>query len=458
MSVSYGIHPGSTAGFFRVNNGKSFGPYQNGVNLYDTGYFAIDGGYTYLGVYKSADSGVTWVRQASGSSPRLTWVSEYYPGSGTVIYFAYLDGFTAGGNFNPRVCLASFDMTTDLLTIIDDTTGPVLTLNYHDANEPPNVDPQIELQLSRLSDGTLVVMYATINVFYDLYVHTYKAGVWAAAQQLNTNAAAQSGYQPYGIGVTTNDKIYCLWYSGDDGAIYSSKLIAGVLSSPVQAFPPFGIPAAIVWRTTGFYLPISDVIVWNAPLTGGVNRQIELIVLSGAGGVTPSFSVWDTTQTVVSNATRGIMDFTFNALETEFNVYYASTDDAITPLIHISLVTATTLLGLFGAPSVVWNYPTDTINPNYTLGGLAGPPLEMLFVSIITLGSVFLWGLAAQIPGTMGVGESGVTYFLGPPIISDVITDTITFTDTMTSSVTSGPGPNPPPQPGPAPTACILQS
>jgi hypothetical protein len=421
MSVSYGIFTGDTTGFFRVNNAKSYGPYPNGANIYDSGYFATAGAnFAKLGVFKSVDNGVTWSQQDATNAPSLTRLAEFYPGSGTVIYFAYLNGYTGAGDFTPRVALASFDMATDLFTIIDNSTGPVLSLNYHNNIEQPSNVPIVQMQLSRLSDGTLAVMYATINVHYDLYVQTYKAGVWASAQQLNTNAPAQSGYGPYGLGVTSNDKLYCLWLSGDDGFLYSSLLHGGTLDAPVLAA---GVNVAnnsggeISWATSGYYESGTDSLIWNFPVRAFPNVTPKLLVAATASG-TASFSLIDPGITgVLLGDTRGNMDFVGGGSgSSKYSVYYQSAVTGTGPYtITVSLVTAASLSGPWSSPSVAWDYPTDTINPNYTISPLSTPPLEIFFASRLTNGVGFVWGIPADIPGTIGIGESGTAYFLSPP-------------------------------------------
>lgn len=418
MSVSKVIYnPTLDNPYFRFNNGKNYGPYTHGGAIYETGYYT-DGSVSptdpppnsALGVFKSLDNGATWAQVASGTEPRVTYFTEWWDGSSSVIYFAYINGSNSGafnGDLTPTLQLCSFDMATDSFTLIG-TSGPMLTLDYHNDIEPDTNG--FILQLARLSNGDFVVSCKSIEVEvsgeYAVWVALYN-GAWGSLQQMDTGVAADNHDALVNIGQTPDDKVYLVWYSGDDGNYYSSLFAAGTLSTAVLAYAAAwnDDPTDLI-RNRATYLTESDTLLWNFP----DHHKVQLLALTGASGGSPAFSVYDTGQ---SNSSQDNMDFTVNDTEDLFSVYWISANAGDGSDTEISVTTTTILGSSWSAPTVTWHYPSpDSINPAIT--GFGFVPLEIfraLAVAGIPQPSFILGFSGFQIIDEISFLQAGIEYF-----------------------------------------------
>lgn len=394
---------------FRTNNGGTMGPYKHGSNLYMSGYYVEtpEALQANLGIFKSTDQGATWTRVAAANSPQVNWISDYWV-SGNIVYFCYVNIVA-----NPDVGflnLASFDMSTDTLTIIA-TGGPDLNLRIHLSDYEFSFTPPVLLaEMVRLSNGTVVVEYGHLNNVsgvIEILMVTWSGGVWSAPQLVSSNSLPDSN-SVIGIGLTTNDKAYLLWLSGTDGNVYSNVFSGGILGAPTFVLHP----TAYVWdtvRTTGIYLPIHDTLVFNFESFNSVNtNKVQLLLVSAASTNAPSFSLVDTGFLTTMENNTGRQAFSYNPSETTFTIYFL--DQSNPASINLNAATAAALTGPWSAPTVVWNSAANPPTPSP--GSPLFLPIETLYSRTVAdaFTQAFTFGFSA-----FSGDISGLAYSLIPP-------------------------------------------
>lgn len=227
-----------------------YGPYLAGGALYVVLGETVAGGQL-ISVYKSTDSGVTWVSQDAGSRPTIanngTYSVIFQPATINLLY-ANLGVPNVLGN-------ATYNISTDLF--VSPVTVPVV----HDL---------VAVQLSvQRSDGSIVVMYNISDTSVEaLYFNTFSAGSWGT-ETLLTQGLASQNLNSIAAVVDGSDITHLLWEltaMAVDTVKYQTIDAGGGVSGSV-AFPisnfDLGLKSAAIWSGV-LVFPFVDTVTFLA--------------------------------------------------------------------------------------------------------------------------------------------------------------------------------------------------
>src|ERR1041385_1234401 len=242
-------------------------------------------------IYKSTDDGLHWSRIVSKTYNGI--LDSHYPGSGTIIYFAYCD-VTEPTSYNPVdiIKLVTFDMSTDSFGSVISSSTPVAWIG--------TATGYVTFKLFYLSTGDQIVIYTKPTTLTGsdtkLYWAQASGGSWSSVDNaLNDSGTASTGY-PYGIDncfVDSNDRIHIFGYAGKSGGYpdtFYSNLKSGVQSTVqiIYTSPTFiNYPSRV---GPGVYFPSDDsfeVPFARSILDGDAFTQISL--LRGVPSAAPVF-------------------------------------------------------------------------------------------------------------------------------------------------------------------------
>jgi hypothetical protein len=236
-----------------------------------------------MGMYKWS-GGPFWQLVDAANSVNTAGGSKgiYYPGTGTILYVAFINYATRNLNLN------TFDMATD-------TWGTVITGGPHETGDGSN--SQIRVWPVLLSDlTTWVILYnvgdATFHSPTDVKLITYN-GSWGSPQTFNTEgSSATYGMSLIQVLIDSSDRVHG-WYahvvSTTNTDLYYNNFIASTIGTSQDIFPGWnaGLNTGIS-TGPGIYNSATDELIFAAQKLNGT--LFDLYSIHGTPSSAPVFT------------------------------------------------------------------------------------------------------------------------------------------------------------------------
>lgn len=232
------------------SSGSFYGPYQSGSALYVVIGESVAGGIE-ANVFKSVDSGATWVSQDTGNRPTIA-----NNGNFSIVFTPALVHIIAAYLGAPNLLVNSwFSLSTDLFLT------PVSVTISHDL-----VAEQIAVLRG---DGSVFVQYVISDTSIEaLYFNVFSSGSWGT-ETLLTQGVGGENLNGIAAVVDSSDTAHFLWVLtalSVDTVKYQTIDFGGTVSSSVN-FPianfDLGLKPAIVWSGV-LVFPYVDLISFQA--------------------------------------------------------------------------------------------------------------------------------------------------------------------------------------------------
>lgn len=349
----------------------------------------VGGSTINISAYKSIDQGVTtpWTPAAIGPSNvsnRSFVINSFYPGTGDIIYIAYLKFSIVAAQNVADFFVVPFDMSTETFgTVLD----PGIRLNYSDGT-----GDNITFLIAVNGTGGIVLAWdsATATTI-DIFVDVYASAAWSGAIKIN-GAVVRAGLDM--LQVDGDGNVGILWSSwlaqagfgtafGTRQSIFYTILNGITPGSPVTAMANACKVKSRSFSDSnimpGIYDPASDSIVFPiiqqtlsggncATGTSGNVLNTEMDVLVGTPASNPTF----TTITVAGPGSGA-------------NVPLGSTDVVGPPRLSLGGTTGGTMSAVFG---------NNTFVPG------SHPPLPYLLTTTVTASSFqMVWASELTVGG-----------------------------------------------------------
>ncbi len=354
--------------------------------------------------YKSTDGGITFA-----TFQELTFLNGggtmcvSYPGTGTLIYFAWRG--TEGGFGQGDLHTATFDMATDTFSAAND---PGVTISSGSNNG---------IYIEHLANGdTILVWVHTVAGTFEILARVYSSGSWSSDVTIYTSASVTTTL--WVVVPIANSKIAVFYQVG---TTVQCAIVDGTsVGSPTTAIADTSDFTSTQFPQSAIYDTSSDTIAWVFQTRVGLG-DAYLKVLLGTPSETPSFSVVTVYLDVTADFLYSTPSIAGNTAGNVFEIIVEPTRGTTDEVYH--RYSATALTGPWTGPVDYYDQTTNPPSPPPD-----APELYPTWARILSSGDLVV--TTGNIYAVFGPTFCGVLVYLAP-IPTPPITQSLRLTKTV---------------------------